>query len=55
MAYFAVADVDAVKAKVIAGGGSVPFGPFDSPYGRIIVVMDPQGAAVSLIELSETT
>lgn len=53
MAYFAVPNADEAKAKVIAGGGSVPFGPFDSPYGRIIVAMDPQGAAVSLIELAD--
>jgi len=51
MAYFAVADADAAKATVIAHGGQVPFGPFDSPYGRIIVAMDPQGAAISFIEL----
>lgn len=53
MAYFAVENADEAKAKVIAGGGEVPFGPFDSPYGRIVVAMDPQGAAVSFIELSE--
>lgn len=52
MAYFAVENADEAKAKVIAGGGTVPFGPFDSPYGRIVVAVDPQGAAVSLIELS---
>jgi hypothetical protein len=51
MAYFAVEDADEAKRKVEASGGKVPFGPFDSPYGRIIVVMDPQGAAVSLIEV----
>jgi len=51
MAYFAVADADAAKQTVIANGGQVPFGPFDSPYGRIIVAIDPQGAAVSLIQL----
>jgi uncharacterized protein len=53
MAYFAVEDADEAKAKVIAAGGTVPFGPFESPYGRIIVATDPQGAAISLIELSE--
>jgi predicted enzyme related to lactoylglutathione lyase len=50
MTYFGVADADAAKAAVLANGGQVPFGPFDSPYGRIIVAMDPQGAAVSFIE-----
>ncbi len=52
MAYFAVADADAAKATVIQHGGQAPFGPFDSPYGRILVAVDPQGAAVSFIELS---
>lgn len=52
MAYFAVDDADKAKGRVEAAGGSVPFGPFDSPYGRIIVVTDPQGAAVSLIALA---
>ena len=51
MTYFAVENAEAAKARVEAAGGTVPFGPFDSPYGRIIVVMDPQGAAVSLIEM----
>lgn len=49
MAYFRVDDADAAKARVLAHGGQVPMGPFDSPYGRIIVVVDPQGAALSLI------
>lgn len=49
MAYLAVESAEAAKERVIEAGGTVPFGPFDSPYGRIIVVMDPQGAAVSLI------
>lgn len=52
MAYFAVPNADTAKAAVIAGGGSVPYGPFDTPYGRIIVATDPQGAAVSFIELA---
>lgn len=52
MAYFAVDDADKAKTRVEAAGGSVPFGPFDSPYGRIIVATDPQGAAVSFIALA---
>ena len=51
MAYFAVENAERAKAQVEAAGGTVPFGPFESPYGKIIVVMDPQGAAVSLIEV----
>lgn len=52
MTYFAVRDIEAAKATVLKHGGQVPFGPFDSPYGKIIVTKDPQGAAVSFIELS---
>jgi uncharacterized protein len=51
MAYFAVANADEAKATVEANGGKVPFGPFDTPYGRICVVEDPMGAMVSLIQL----
>ncbi len=53
MAYFAVADLEEAKRTVLALGGRVAHGPFDSPYGRIIVILDPQGAAVSLIQLAE--
>jgi uncharacterized protein len=52
MPYFAVASADAARTKVEANDGTVPFGPFDTPYGRVCVVQDPQGATVSLIELS---
>lgn len=51
MTYFAVADADAAKAAVEANGGEVPYGPFDTPYGRMIVARDPQGAALSFIQL----
>ncbi len=49
MAYFGVHDAEVAKAKVEAAGGKVHHGPFDTPYGRMIVVGDPQGAAVSFI------
>jgi uncharacterized protein len=52
MAYFAVANADDAKAAVEGNGGTIPYGPFDTPYGRVCVVRDPQGAMVSLIELS---
>lgn len=52
MAYFAVADADQAKSRVEANGGTVTHGPFPTPYGRICVVQDPQGAVVSLIELA---
>ncbi len=53
-AYFAVRDVEQAHADVLANGGQLLHGPFDTPYGRIIVVMDPQGAGLSLIELAPT-
>lgn len=49
MAYFGVANAEKAKAAVEAAGGKVHYGPFDTPYGRVIVVGDPQGAAISFI------
>jgi predicted enzyme related to lactoylglutathione lyase len=50
-AYFAVADTDAAAAAVTAAGGQVIEPPRDSPYGRIAMVTDDQGAAFSLLSL----
>jgi uncharacterized protein len=44
-----VTDADEAKAAVESAGGKVHYGPFDTPHGRMIVVGDPQGAAVSFI------
>lgn len=55
MAYFAVASADRTAEQVRALGGTVHYGPFDSPYGRILVCADPQGAAVTFIELPPQT
>ncbi len=54
MIYFAVADADAAAKQVEALGGRVAHGPFDSPYGRIVVVADGQGATFSLVEVTES-
>ena len=54
MGYFAVEDADAAAKKVAELGGKVMVPPFDSPYGRISVVQDPQGASFSVIKLSQT-
>jgi uncharacterized protein len=48
-AYFAVTDADAAVAKVTELGGSVVQPPTDTPYGRIAVVADDQGAVFSVI------
>jgi uncharacterized protein len=50
MPYFVVNDLDASAETVKSNGGTVTHGPFDSPYGRIAVIMDPQGAALSIIQ-----
>ncbi len=52
MPYFAVASANDTAAKLPELGGKVHHGPFDSPYGRILIAADPQGAAVTFIELA---
>lgn len=49
MTYFAVPDADAAVAKVTELGGTVQQPPFDTPYGRMAMVMDDQGAAFSVM------
>jgi uncharacterized protein len=48
--YFAVADADAVAAKIKQLGGSIVVEPFDTPIGKMAVVADPQGAVFSLFQ-----
>jgi len=47
--YFAVADTDAALVRVTELGGSVVAPAWDSPYGRMAVVSDDQGAVFSLM------
>jgi uncharacterized protein len=47
--YFAVADTDAAATKVTELGGSLIAPPRDSPYGRMAVVADNQGAVFTLM------
>ena len=47
--YFAVTDTDAAVAKVTELGGRVVEPPRDTPFGRIAVVTDHDGAVFSLI------
>lgn len=52
--YIAVDDVDASLEKTKELGGTVVFGPYDIPnVGRMGVINDPTGAAISLITLAE--
>jgi predicted enzyme related to lactoylglutathione lyase len=52
MTYFAVDDCDKAAAQATELGGSVQHGPFDSPYGRVAVITDPDGSAVSIMQLA---
>ena len=52
--YFAVTDADAAVATVTAAGGAVQRAPWDTPYGRMAVVRDDQGAVFSLMCLPGT-
>jgi uncharacterized protein len=47
--YFAVEDIDTAVATVAAAGGGVTREPWDTPYGRMAVVSDDQGAVFSLM------
>lgn len=56
MTYFVVTDADQVAATATDGGGSVVTGPFDTPFGRMAVIRDPQGAVFSIAGvISEAT
>ena len=50
--YFAVDDLDAVVAKLIALGGSVVDQARDTPYGRLAGVADPTGAHFKLRQVN---
>ena len=50
--YFAVADTDAAIATATGLGGSVVRPAWDSPYGKMAVVSDDQGAPFSLIGIT---
>ncbi|WP_228978215.1 VOC family protein [Streptomyces sp. DH12] len=52
--YFTVDDVDAAIGRATTHGGKVVFGPMDSPFGRFAALLDPQGAAFSLIDVART-
>ncbi|SOD63160.1 hypothetical protein SAMN06297387_109102 [Streptomyces zhaozhouensis] len=52
--YYAVPDCDAAVETVRRLGGTVHSGPVDSPFGRMAAISDPQGASLSLIDVSTT-
>lgn len=44
MTYFGADDAGAVVDRVSAAGGTVNVAPWDTPFGRMAVLSDPQGA-----------
>jgi uncharacterized protein len=50
--YFAVDDADKAVAMVVGLGGSVVWPAWDSPWGKMAVVSDDQGASFSLIGIA---
>lgn len=50
--YFAVADADRAAEKTAELGGSVMVPPFDTPFGRMAVLADAQGAVFSIVHMS---
>lgn len=52
--YFATDDTDRTVARVLELGGKQLAPAFDTPYGRMAVVADAQGAAFSVIKLPPT-
>ena len=53
--YFAVADTDAAVATAVRLGGDLVSPAHDSPFGRIAVVRDDQGAVLTLITAPAAT
>ncbi|WP_338674374.1 VOC family protein [Streptomyces sp. SCSIO 30461] len=52
--YFTVPDCDAAVAKAQKLGGRLVFGPTSMPFGRFAALVDPQGAAVAVIDVTTT-
>jgi predicted enzyme related to lactoylglutathione lyase len=54
LAYFAVADTDAIAAKAEQLGGKVLVPPMTIPPGRFAVLSDPQGAVFAVIAMGHS-
>jgi predicted enzyme related to lactoylglutathione lyase len=48
-----VESADAAAERFVAAGGRVVHGPFDIPVGRVVVVADPFGNVLVLLDLSK--
>ncbi|MET9443463.1 VOC family protein [Streptomyces sp. NPDC006610] len=53
--YFSVPDCDDAVARATEHGGTLHFGPMDSPFGRFAALGDPQGALFSVIDVTTTS
>jgi predicted enzyme related to lactoylglutathione lyase len=51
LVYFAVTDVDAAVGAATATGGMSLMPPFDTPFGRMGPIIDPDGAPLWLVQL----
>lgn len=51
---FCVDDLDATLARAVAAGAMPQGDPRDLPFGRIVVVSDPFGHGLCIIQLSES-
>lgn len=51
--YFGVDSSEAALARIREFGGKVLDGPFDSPFGRIATIADPEGATFQISAMSE--
>ncbi|MEU7137110.1 VOC family protein [Streptomyces sp. NPDC046261] len=52
--YFGVDDCDAAVRRATERGGTLRFGPMDSPFGRFAALTDQQQAAFTVIDMSTT-
>ena len=50
--YFGVADTDVAVARATAAGGTLVHQPTDTPYGRMAMMADDQGAGFSLMSVT---
>ncbi len=51
MPYFGVADTDAAAERAAGLGATVGVPPTDSPFGRFAVLVDPQGAVLTVMQM----
>lgn len=54
-AYLAVSDVDGAAARATEHGGNVVSPPFDSPFGRMALLTDSEGASIKIVDPATAT